>query len=279
MTTPLRDIAFVGNFHWFQFNNGIRYPAEIGVSEVLPFGIPEDRRWAILTTVDNTGRIVHAKDRTVNRVASRNNSHLPFGYKGTYTKEEAERMVVRFVQDKLVAVKGLDQKVYFESLGLTVVDIKTEVLPCCPKYENLPDEVRHPNTSPKFRHSIHYRHDDRKCSRIIAIGFAKYLEMKRRDEPDKYWDDQAKSTESNWDNNEKSVAEWDDDQAESSEWDNNEPVALDEPASKLSEPKQPEGDDEPIIEKDVIVLNLKELKNSVDTLTVEKGNLKIIINL
>ncbi|GBM63952.1 hypothetical protein AVEN_17539-1 [Araneus ventricosus] len=123
MTTPLRDIAFVGHDHWFQVNNGIRYPAEIGVSEVLPFGIPEDRRLDILKTVNNTGRIVHAKDRQLNRVASRNISHFPFGYKGIYTKEEAERLVVRFVQVKLVAVKGLDQKVYFESLGLTVVDM------------------------------------------------------------------------------------------------------------------------------------------------------------
>ncbi|GBM18377.1 hypothetical protein AVEN_23534-1 [Araneus ventricosus] len=268
ITMTLRDIVFVGHVHWFQCENGIRFPAEIGVSEVLPFGIPEDRRRTILTSVDNTGSVEHAKDRPVNRVASRNISHLSFGYKGIYTKEEAERLVVRFVQDKLVAVKGLDQKIYFESLGLTVVDIKTEVLPCCPKYENLPDEVLHPKISPKFRHSIHYRHDDSKCSRIIAIGFFKYVEIKRRDEPDKYWDDQAESFE--WD--EPSVTEWD------NEWDD-EPIALDEPANKLSEPKQHEWDDEPIIEKDVIVLNLKELKNSVDTLTVERGNLKIIINL
>ncbi|GBN22499.1 hypothetical protein AVEN_13885-1 [Araneus ventricosus] len=261
---------------------------EIGISEVLPFDIPEDRRRAILTSVDNTGRIEHAKDRPVNRLASRNISHLPFGYEGIHTKEEAERKIVRFVQDKLLAVKGIDQKVYFESLGLSVVDLKSEVLPCCPKYEDLQDEVFHPKTSPRFRHSIHYRHDDSKCSRIIAIGFAKYLEMKRRDEPDKYWDDQAKSSE------------WDD-QAESSEWDepsvwDDEHIAADEPANKLSEPKQPIVADEPenklsepkqpivwedelIIEKDVIVLSLKHLKNSVDTLTVERGNLKIIFNL
>ncbi|GBM63951.1 hypothetical protein AVEN_17538-1 [Araneus ventricosus] len=92
--------------------------------------------------------------------------------------------------------------------------------------------------------------------------------MKRRDEPDKYWD-QAEPSQSNWDNSEPNVPEWD------NEWDD-EPIVVDEPANKLSEHKQPEWDDEPIIEKDVIIINLKHLKNSVNT--VEKGNLKFIIN-
>ncbi|GBL74922.1 hypothetical protein AVEN_52832-1 [Araneus ventricosus] len=226
-TTPVRDVEMVGHIHWFQYENGIRFPAEIGVSEVLPFGIPEDRRRAILTSVDNTSRIEYAKDRPVNRVASRNISRLPFGYEGLHSKEEAERKIVRFVQDKLLTVKGHGQKVYFKSLGLTVVE-----LPCCPKYADLAEEVFHPKTSPRFRHSIHYRHDDSKCSRIIAIAFAKYLEMKRREESDKYWDDQAKS--SDW-------GKYWDEQAESSEshWD-------DEPADKpIPESSESHWDDEP----------------------------------
>ncbi|GBO16046.1 hypothetical protein AVEN_100642-1 [Araneus ventricosus] len=143
MTTPVRDVEMVGHVHWLQYENDIRFPAEIGLSEVLTFGIPEDRRRAILTSVDNTGRIEYAKDRPVNKVVRRNISHLPFGYEGLHTKEEAERKIVRFVQDKLLAVKGHDQKVYFEILGLTVVELKS-VLPCCPKYADLPDEVFHP---------------------------------------------------------------------------------------------------------------------------------------
>ncbi|GBO25841.1 hypothetical protein AVEN_65619-1, partial [Araneus ventricosus] len=227
MTTAVRDVEMVGHVHWFQYENGIRFPAEIGVSEVLPFGIPEDRRRAILTSVDNTGRIEYAKDRPVNRVASRNISRLPFGYEGLHTKE-AERKIIRFVQDKLLAIKGHDQKVYFESLGLTVVELKS-VLPCCPKYSDLP-EVFHPKTSPRFRHSIHYKHDDRKCSRIIAIS--KYVKMKRREESDKYWDDQAKSSESSdW-------SKYWDEQAESSEWDD-EPADKPIPESSSDEPKTP----------------------------------------
>ncbi|GBN41318.1 hypothetical protein AVEN_33814-1 [Araneus ventricosus] len=316
MTTAVRDVEMVGHVRWFQYENGIRFPAEIGVSEVLPFGIPEDRRRAILTSVDKTGRIEYAKDRPVNRVASRNISRLLFGYEGLHIKEEAERKIIRFVQDKLLAVKGHDQKVYFESLGLTVVDLKS-VLPCCPKNSDLPEEVFHPKTSPRFRHSIHYKHDDSKCSRIIAIAFAKYVEMKRREESDKYWDDQAKSSESSdW-------SKYWDEQAESSEWDDEpadkeQPAAADEqaskepiaaaahwgkywdeqaskePASSISKPKQPIAADEPvssilepkqsivwedIIEKDVIILNLQHLKNTVDSVTVERGHLKIIIHL
>ncbi|GBM56864.1 hypothetical protein AVEN_227366-1 [Araneus ventricosus] len=232
---------------------------QIGVSELLPFGIPEDRRRSILTLVDNTGRIEYAKDRPVNRVASRNISRLPFGY-----------------EDKLLAVKGHDQKVYFESLGLSVVELKS-VLPYCPKYADLPEEVFHPKTSPRFHHSIHYRHDDSKCSRIIAIAFTKYLEIKRREESDKYWDDEPadKSSKSSdwgkyWDEQAESSefdeepadkpipesSEWDDEPAnkpspESSEWGNywnqqaskepKQPAAADEQAGK--EPKQPESSD------------------------------------
>lgn len=334
MTTAVRDVEMVGHVHWFQYENGIRFPAEIGVSEVLPFGIPEDRRRAILTSVDNTGRIEYAKDRPVNRVASRNISRLPFGYEGLHTKEEAERKIIRFVEDKLLAVKGHDQKVYFESLGLTVVELKS-VLPCCPKYSNLPEEVFHPKTSPRFRHSIHYKHDDSKCSRIIAIAFAKFVEMKRREEADKYWDDQAKSSESSdwskyWGEQAES-SEWDDepadkpesssdepaDKPESSDWGNyfdeqasKEQPAADEQASKepiaaaadwgnywdeqaSKEPKQPIAADEPVskepkqsfvwdegmIEKNVLILNLQHLKNSVDSVIVERGLLKIVIKL
>ncbi|GBN09772.1 hypothetical protein AVEN_158593-1 [Araneus ventricosus] len=147
MTTAVRDVKRNGRHVHGTNTSGVRFPAEIGVSEVLPFGIPEDRRRAILTSVDNTGRIEYAKDRPVNRVASRNISRLPFGYEGLHTKEEAERKIIRFVQDKLLAIKGHDQKVYFESLGLTVVELKS-VLPCCPKYSDLLEEVFHPKTSP-----------------------------------------------------------------------------------------------------------------------------------
>ncbi|GBO40685.1 hypothetical protein AVEN_3656-1 [Araneus ventricosus] len=311
----------VGHVHWFQYENGIRFPAEIGVSEVLPFGIPEDRRRAILTSVDNSGRIEYEKDRSVNRVARRNISRLPFGYEGLHTKEEAERKIIRFVQDKLLAVKGHDQKVYFENLGLTVVDLKS-VLPCCPKYENLPEEMFHPKTSPRFRHSIHYKHDDSKCSRIMAIAFAKYVEEKRRDEADKYWDDEPadKSSESSdwgkyWDepaDKSSESSEWDDEPAskaipesciaaadepipESSDWgkywdeqaskqpiaaaskEPKQPIAADEPVSK--EPKQSFVWEEDMIEKEVILLNLQHLKNSVDSVIVERGLLKIVIKL
>ncbi|GBL87138.1 hypothetical protein AVEN_85425-1 [Araneus ventricosus] len=298
MTTAVRDVEMVGHVHWFQYENGIRFPAEIGVSE----------------------------DRPVNRVASRNISRLPFGYEGLHTKEEAERKIIRFVEDKLLAVKGHDQKVYFESLGLTVVELES-VLPCCPKYSDLPEEVFHPKTSPRFRRSIHYKHDDSKCSRIIAIAFAKFVEMKRREESDKYWDDQAKSSESSdwskyWGEQAES-SEWDDepadksspesssdepaDKPESSDWGNywdeqeskeqpaaaadeqarkepaskepKQPIAADEPVSSILEPKQSIVWEEDIIEKDVLILNLQHLKNSVDSVTVERGHLKIIIHL
>ncbi|GBM80575.1 hypothetical protein AVEN_94217-1, partial [Araneus ventricosus] len=162
----LEDITFFAHVHWHRYNGGILFPIEIGIAEVLPKNVPEDRRRTLLVTVKNAGRRRTRGDLRTNMFISHEFSNLPHNYSGKYELDEANRKVVDFVRGATMAVKGLEQRKYFEGLGLYVLEIKSEVVPNCPKFEDLPDEVRRLKSTRRFRHLEHRRKDDEKCSQI-----------------------------------------------------------------------------------------------------------------
>ncbi|GIX84019.1 hypothetical protein CDAR_270361 [Caerostris darwini] len=75
-------------------------------------------------------------------------------------------------------IKCHHQKDFFESCGLPVCEIKTEVLGDCPKYNELPTPSEQLNKPCE----IHLAGDDYRCSKRGAFAFARYLESREGDQ-------------------------------------------------------------------------------------------------
>ncbi|GBN09479.1 hypothetical protein AVEN_89542-1 [Araneus ventricosus] len=170
--TTLSSIGYVAHVHCFRYENGLLCPAEIGVVQVLPLGIPDHQRKTLLVTVNNSDLKMHLADWRANVVVSDKISKLPTNFVGESTRAEAEQRVRDFIpRGSLVATKGLEEKRYFQGLGLHVVELKTEVMPQCPKHKDLPSHFKH--LPLRLWHSGN--HNDC-CSRAIALGFARFIE-------------------------------------------------------------------------------------------------------
>ncbi|GBM18365.1 hypothetical protein AVEN_22218-1 [Araneus ventricosus] len=188
--TTLSSIGYVAHVHCFRYENGRMCPTEIGVVQVLPLGIPDKERKTLLVTVNNSDLKMHLADWRANVVMSDKISKLPPNFIGEYTRAEAEQRVRDFIpRGSLVAAKGLEEKSYFRGLGLHVVELKSEVMPQCPKYKDLPSHFKH--LPLRLWHSGN--HNDC-CSRAIALGFARFIEWQvLADEPkcasEPWWDD------------------------------------------------------------------------------------------
>ncbi|GBM34449.1 hypothetical protein AVEN_201696-1 [Araneus ventricosus] len=119
--TTLASIGYVAHVHCFHYENSRMCPAEIGVVQVLPRGIPDKERKTLLVTINNTDLKMCLADWRVNIVVSDKISKLPTNFIGQYTRAEAEQRVRDFIpRGSLVAVKGLEGKSYFRGLGLHV---------------------------------------------------------------------------------------------------------------------------------------------------------------
>ncbi|GBN16702.1 hypothetical protein AVEN_49347-1 [Araneus ventricosus] len=142
----LKYITFFAHVHWYKYNGNVLFPIEIGIAEALPKDVPEDRRRVLLVTVNNAGRRTRG-DLKANMFIGGKFSNLSYEYTGKYELNEAERKVVDFVRGATVAVKGLEQRNYFEGLGRYGLELRSQVVPDCPKLEDLPEEVRRPERS------------------------------------------------------------------------------------------------------------------------------------
>ncbi|GBN41331.1 hypothetical protein AVEN_33823-1 [Araneus ventricosus] len=170
--TTLSSIGYVAHVHCFRYENGLLCPAEIGVVQVLPLGIPDHQRKTLLVTVNNSDLKMHLADWRANVVVSDKISKLPTNFVGESTRAEAEQRVRDFIpRGSLVATKGLEEKRYFRGLGLHVVELKTEVMPQCPKHKDLPSHFKHLPLR-----LWHFGNHNDSCSRAIALGFARFIE-------------------------------------------------------------------------------------------------------
>ncbi|KAF8789720.1 putative RING finger protein C548.05c like protein [Argiope bruennichi] len=174
--------------------HGIHLPVEIGIAEVLADGQMESQRQTLLLTINHSNDYMTMKDRRTNRVGSENSSTLPATFQGDMRLEdgwmdfmrleEAHRRVRQFVGQELVAVKGEEAKKYFKCIGLPrVVDIKTQIAGDCPRVRELKSTTRENH----FAHLILGR-----CSRVIAVGYAGFLEERRKEERKLACDDWTK---------------------------------------------------------------------------------------
>ncbi|GBM61038.1 hypothetical protein AVEN_264368-1 [Araneus ventricosus] len=144
------------------------------------------KRKSLLVAVDNRPLKMSKTDRAVNRVVCNRISKLPMDFIGDVPQKEAERRVGDFVpRGSVVSAKGLQEKAYFRGLGFRVLEMKSEVLPDCPKSKDLPFIFR----ESKLRHGTDHHNDS--CSRTIALAFAKYIKWQvlsdKLSEP--FWDD------------------------------------------------------------------------------------------
>lgn len=174
MSQVYEPIRFVAHVHHLVFG-GEELPVEIGLSSVLRPGQRESDRTTELWTLFHLEPFT-PKDVAINRVATAKTSTLPFDFMGVYPKDLAECMVVGTVGREPVAVEGEAAKNYFESLGMTCVNL--EKLPGgCPKYRHLLEKPA--ELSKETRHVQHV--DPWQCSRVVATSFARHVE-KRRDQ-------------------------------------------------------------------------------------------------
>ncbi|GBL72945.1 hypothetical protein AVEN_128127-1 [Araneus ventricosus] len=128
--TLLKDIRYFAHALMFHYENEKNFPAEISCVRIS-VDDEEENRCVILNTVNKRNRYMSPKDLAVNRLVSRNISKMSY----RYSREEAESTIVNFIGDALVTVKGLDQKQYFQSLGLMRdVELKSEFIADCLKF-------------------------------------------------------------------------------------------------------------------------------------------------
>ncbi|GIZ05097.1 hypothetical protein CEXT_516921 [Caerostris extrusa] len=184
----IQDIGFVGHCHYAHTASGT-VPVEIALSCL------RDPSSACIT-VDITSERFTSKNYQTNQWIFRNQSKLPFPYKGKYSLDKARAVIKRLYAEKdagqglYMAVKGHSQMDFFKSCGLPVCEIKTEVLGDCPKYDELPIPSEQLNKPCE----IHLAGDDYRCSKRVAFAFARYLESREGDQllvlqPDEMDDD------------------------------------------------------------------------------------------
>ncbi|GIY20975.1 hypothetical protein CEXT_119991 [Caerostris extrusa] len=112
-------------------------------------------------TVDITGERFTDKNYRTNRWIFRNQSKLPFPYRGKYSLDTARANI-----QQLYAQKDAGRGLY------------TEVLGDCPKYDELPTPSEQLNKPCE----IHLAGDDYRCSKRVAFAFARYLESREGDQ-------------------------------------------------------------------------------------------------
>ncbi|GIX84023.1 hypothetical protein CDAR_270381 [Caerostris darwini] len=162
----IQDIGFVGHCHYAHTTSDMA-PVEVALSCLRDLA-------SACITVDTTSERFTSKNYRVNRWMFRNQCKLPFPYRGEYSLDSARAKIKQLYAQKdagrglYVAGKGHQQKHFFESCGLPVCEIKTEVLGNCPKYDELPT----PSEQLNKPCDIHLAGDHYRCSKRGAFNFA-----------------------------------------------------------------------------------------------------------